>query len=259
MTGKQLKGKVVVVTGAAGLLGGELSAAVAAAGGTAVLADVSARTAALERELRASFGKKAALAVKMDITSVKSVRAAIDKTVKSCGRINALVNGAYPRNRNYGRKFEDVAYKDFCENVGLHLGGYFLVSQQFAEFFRKRDGGNIVNISSVYGMVAPRFHVYEGTAMTMPVEYAAIKSAVLMLTRYMAAYYKGAGIRFNAISVGGIADGQPAPFMAAYRRCCLNKGMLDRADVSGTLVYLLSDASAMVNGQNIVVDDGFTL
>lgn len=254
-----LDGKVVVITGAAGLLGREFAGAVAGAGGTAVLADISPKTGALARELRARFGEAAAMPVKMDITSQKSVRAAIQTVLAARGRLDAVVNGAYPRNKNYGRKFEQVEYKDFCENVNLHLGGYFLVSQQFAEFFKKRGGGNVINISSVYGVVAPRFHVYDGTQMTMPVEYAAIKSAVLMLTRYMAAYYRGAGIRFNAISVGGIEDGQPASFLKAYRKHCLNKGMLDRSDVTGTLVYLLSEMSRSVNGQNIIVDDGFTL
>jgi len=111
----------------------------------------------------------------------------------------------------------------------------------------------------VYGFLAPRFEVYDGTPMTMPVEYAVIKAGVLQLTRYLARYLAGQNIRVNAISPGGIEDGQPAAFQAAYRSFCLNKGMLETRDVCGALLFLLSDLSAFVNGQNLVVDDGFSL
>jgi len=131
--------------------------------------------------------------------------------------------------------------------------------QQSAKYFKEHGYGNIINISSIYGVVAPKFEIYDKTTMTMPVEYAAIKSGLIHLTKYMAKYFKGLNIRVNTISVGGIFDQQPAPFLEAYKSCCLNKGMLDKSDIKGTLIYLLSDMSAYVNGQNIIVDDGFTL
>jgi NAD(P)-dependent dehydrogenase (short-subunit alcohol dehydrogenase family) len=114
-------------------------------------------------------------------------------------------------------------------------------------------------MSSIYGVVAPRFGVYEGTEMTMPVEYALIKSGIIHLTKYIAGYHRGMGIRCNCISPGGIRAGQPETFIARYNAHGTNKGMLDPQDVSGALLFLLSDASAYVNGQNIVVDDGWTL
>ncbi|MDP2761387.1 MAG: oxidoreductase, partial [Sideroxyarcus sp.] len=172
---------------------------------------------------------------------------------------DALVNNAYPRNKNYGRHFFDVEYADFCENLNLNLGGYFLTSQKLAGYFQKQGHGNIINISSIYGVIPPKFEVYDNTPMTMPVEYAAIKSAIIHLTKYMAKYFKGMNIRVNTLSPGGIFDHQPAAFLEAYRKQCLNKGMLDKSDICGTLVYLLSDLSAYVNGQNIVIDDGFSL
>lgn len=259
MAEKLLKDQVVVITGAGGLLGREFAAAAAAAGARVALADISPAAKQVAAGLNKRFGAGTALFVSLDITSKTSVTAAITAIKKTFGRIDAVVNSAYPRNKNYGRKFEAVEYKDFCENVNLHLGGYFLVSQQFAEFFKKQGGGNIINISSVYGVAAPRFQIYEGTPMTMPVEYAAIKSAVIMLTQYMARYYANCNIRFNAVSAGGILDGQPKAFLKAYRALCLNKGMLDRSDISGTVLYLLSGLSRYVNGQNIIVDDGFLL
>ena len=178
---------------------------------------------------------------------------------KMFGRIDSVVNNAYPKNKKFGQKFFDVTYKDFCENLNLNLGGYFLVSQQFAAYFKSQKHGNIINISSIYGVVAPKFEIYKDTSMGLPVEYAAIKSSLIHITKYMASYFKGENIRVNSISPGGILDKQPEIFVEAYRDNCLNKGMLDKSDLSGTLIYLLSDMSKFVNGQNIIVDDGFTL
>ncbi len=141
----------------------------------------------------------------------------------------------------------------------MHLGGYFLVSQQFVRFFRGQGYGNILNMASIYGTLAPRFETYRDTAMTMPVEYAVIKSGVFQLTRYLSKYLKGDNIRVNAISPGGVVDAQPEPFLNAYQTYCLNKGMLEPRDVCGALVFLLSDLSQFVNGHNLVVDDGFSL
>lgn len=254
-----LDGQVVVVTGGAGLLGRTFARSIARAGGVAIVADIDLVAA---REVADAIGVDhpgRVRAASLDITDVASVRALLADVTATEGRVDAVVNNAYPRNRNYGRKLEDVTYADFCENVSRHLGGYFLVSQQFGLVFRERGGGTIVNMASIYGVRAPRFDVYAGTAMTMPVEYAAIKSAVLQLTQYFAQYFKGSGIRVNAISPGGILDGQPAPFQARYRTYSASKGMLDTQDIEGALLFLLSDMSRYVNGQNIIVDDGWTL
>ena len=155
--------------------------------------------------------------------------------------------------------FEQVEYNDFCENTNLHLGGYFLVAQQLCIYFKKQGFGNIINMSSIYGVIAPRFEVYNKTLMTMPVEYSVIKSGILHLTRYIAKYYKGANIRCNSVSLGGIEDGQDKSFLEAYKSFALNKGMLDPSDIIGTIVFLLSNMSQFINGQNIIVDDGWTL
>lgn len=254
-----LEGQVVVVTGGAGLLGRGFCSAIAAAGGTAVVTDIdSAAAEKAAAAIRGSAGGRA-VAAHLDITDAASVEALIRGLLAAHGRVDAVVNNAYPRNAHYGRPLEAVTYADFCENVSLHLGGYFLVAQKFAEHFRGAGGGVIVNMASIYGVIAPRFEVYEGTGMTMPVEYAAIKSAVIHLTRYFAAYYKSAGVRCNALAPGGIRDGQDEQFLARYSSFCGKKGMLDPDDVSGALVFLLSDAARSISGQTIVVDDGFTL
>jgi NAD(P)-dependent dehydrogenase (short-subunit alcohol dehydrogenase family) len=253
-----LTGKVVVVTGGAGRLGQIFCRTIAGEGGIPVVADVAIEAATrIAQELR-DQGHRAE-AIELDITRRESVEHLIAETQSRCGQIDAVVNNAYPRNANYGRRIEDVEYADFCENVSLHLGGYFLIAQKFALFFHQCGKGNIVNLSSIYGVIAPRFDIYENTSITTPVEYAAIKSAVIHLTRYFAQYFKKSGVRCNALSPGGIEAGQPQVFLDNYNRLAGEHGMLHADDISGALVFLLSDASRMMTGQNLVVDDGFSL
>jgi len=247
-----LKNKIVVITGGAGLIGQEFVKAVVKNNGIAIIADTNKKLAKKLVTRNIDF-------VKMDITSKKSIKNTIKYLKNKYGKIDALVNNAYPRNKNYGKHFFDVKYKDFCENTNLNLGGYFLTSQQFAKYFKKQGYGNIINISSIYGVVAPKFEIYEGTNMTVPVEYAIIKSAIIHFTKYLAKYLKGANIKVNTLSLGGILDNQPDSFVKAYKDKCLNKGMLNKSDPANSLVYLLSNMSKNLNGQNIIVDDGFSL
>ncbi|RQP21619.1 oxidoreductase [Piscinibacter terrae] len=258
-TRELLAGKVVVLVGGAGLLGRSLAQACAEQGASVVIADLDgSRAATACEQILPHLHGGSAHAESVDITSKESLQALIARVSSLEGRIDAVVNSAYPRNPRYGRKLEDVEYADFCENVNLHLGGYFLSTQQFAEHFRRQGHGQVVNVSSIYGVVAPRFEIYGGTPMTMPVEYAAIKSALLHLSRYFMRYYKGTSLRFNCISPGGILDGQPQAFTEAYARYSQSQGMLLPEDFGGTLVYLLSDFSKFVNGQNLIVDDGWS-
>lgn len=255
-----LKNQVIVITGGAGLIGREFVKAVIENGGVAIIADINEEIGLKAKsDLSKELNTENIDFVKLDITSKESLNECINYLDHKYEKIDALVNNAYPRNKQYGRHFFDVEYNDFTENISLNLGGYFLTSQQFAQYFQTQGYGNIVNVSSVYGVIAPKFGIYEHTPMTVPVEYAAIKSALIHLTRYMAKYFQGKNIRVNALSPGGIFDHQPKPFIENYKKQCLNKGMLDKSDLKGTLIYLLSDMSRYVNGQNIIVDDGFTL
>lgn len=256
---KLLKDKVVVVTGGCGLLGMEFVKGILRNGGICIISDIQDACGlnsklCLNDEIVYNFEF-----TNLDINSKESIIAVIDRINKKYGRIDALVNNAYPRNKNYGRHFFEVEYKDFCENVNLHLGGYFLMCQQFANYFKSQGCGNIINIASIYGVIPPKFEVYNNTNMTMPVEYAAIKSGIIHLTKYVAKYLKSSGVRVNAISPGGVLDNQPDTFIKEYNKICSSKGLLDKTDIVGTLLFLLSDDSKFINGQNIIVDDGFSL
>lgn len=253
-----LLGKLVVIVGGAGRLGQIFAQVLVDYGATTVIADIDKeRVSVVCQTIRKSSPDAKIFGEKVDITDKESLVELISRAARY-GRIDAVVNSAYPRNSQYGRKLPDVTYADFCENVNLHLGGYFLSTQQFSEYFRQQNHGHVVNISSIYGLVPPRFDVYKGTSMTMPVEYAAIKSALQHLSLYFMRYYKGTALRFNVISPGGILEHQPDVFLKRYKRYAQTKGALDPVDVAGTLVYLISDLSACVNGQNIAVDDGWS-
>lgn len=250
--------QLVVVAGAAGLVGREVCARLAADGWVVVVADIEdQQTNAVASTILAAGGQ--AEAAYLDVTSSVSIDSLIADMRNRYGGVTAVVNSAYPRGAAYGRKLPEVSFEDFCENVSLHLGGFFLLAQRFAFDMESRGGGMIVNIASIYGIAVPQFSNYEGTSMTMPVEYAAVKSGVIQLTRYFAQYFKKAGVRFNAVAPGGVRDSQPASFVERYEDATGVIGMLSAQDVAGSVAFLLSRDARAVNGQVLVVDDGWSL
>ena len=117
----------------------------------------------------------------------------------------------------------------------------------------------MIHIASIQGVSSPKFEHYEGTDKTSPIEYTAIKSAIIAVVKYLAKYCKNENIRVNVISPGGILDDQPTDFLKKYADSCNSKGMLDSEDIVGALIFLLSDQSKFIHGQNIIVDDGWSL
>ena len=176
------------------------------------------------------------------------------------GLIDGAINCSYPRGKNYGVRLEDVTLETFNNNVSMHLGSYFNFLKATSSFMKSHCfSGPIICTSSIYGHMAPKFSIYEKTNMTMPIEYAAVKSSINHLIRYFASFYSGVGLRFNAISPGGILDNQAESFISAYREQSLNKGLLDAMDIVPLLEFMLSKNSEHINGQIITIDDGFSL
>lgn len=239
-------------------MGRNFCTAIAKNNGIPIVADID-QPAALSVATRLRTKGFRADSVELDIADRESIDGMIDYLHSNYDRIDAVVNNAYPRNPNFGKHIEEVEYTDFCENVNLHLGGYFLVAQRFAIDFCKHGGGNIVNLSSIYGVCAPQFEIYDGTTMTVPVEYAAIKAGVNHLTRYFAQYYKRDGIRSNALAPGGVRDKQHKSFIKNYDSLCGTRGMLEAEDLVGALLFLLGDTSRYMTGQILIVDDGWSL
>jgi len=244
----------ILILGGAGLVGRHVASELILRGASVVLVDRSASVA----EVAEKLGQKASYAV-LDILA----EGEFEKFVFGSSLdqpFSAAVNCVYPKNDSYGRKLESVCLRDFQSNLSSHVGAFFEVMRTVSQYMiQYKIKGSIINLASIYGVIAPRFQIYSGTNMTTPVEYVAIKSAIISLTKYYAQFYKDSGIRFNCISPGGIRDGQDNKFVAAYEEFCGPRGMLDPSDVCGAVCFLISEDSRFVNGQNLIVDDGFTL
>ena len=263
-----LKNKVVVITGGAGLLGKEFCRSVLKENAKVIIADIDENTAnTFILEISNVYPGSTLIFHYLDITSKDSIENLIKNIYEKFGKIDSWVNNAYPKiksldisqKREFSNSFFDLDYSDFCESISLNLGSVFLCSQRISSFFIKQGFGNIINISSIYGVISPRFQIYNNTKMTMPVDYAVNKSAINHFTKYLAKLLRNQNIRVNTLSPGGIFNNQADSFLEKYKEFALNKGMLDVDDISGSLIFLLSDYSTFINGQNIVVDDGWTL
>lgn len=252
-----LKDKKILVVGAAGLLGATLVKELVEQGAKVVAVDISLER--LEKKLIENGLDLKSVFVEtwqLDLAD----KDAVVSMFNSLDGVNGAVNCAYPRNKNYGKHFFDVSIEDFNENISLNLGSSFLLMQQCATYFKRTNMPfSLVNISSIYGVVAPKFEIYDGTSMTMPVEYAAIKAALIHLSKYTTKYVSDSRFRINLVSPGGIFDNQPSSFLEAYRKETFGEGMLSVDTILGAIVFLLSPKSNFINGQNIIVDDGFSI
>lgn len=260
-----LKDKVIIVIGGAGRLGSEFAEKIIQENATCIIADISKGNAEeTTLKLVKAYSEIIISSAVVDTSDILSIERMIKMVSETYGKIDGVINTTYPKNANLGRKFEKVTYFDFCENMNLHLGSYFLVAQRVCEYFKKQGFGSLINISSILGVSAPKFDTYESSdygdkEMTCPVEYSLAKAAIIHLAKYLAKYYRDNGIRINTISPGGIYSGQPEGFVEKYKKYCTLKGMLDPKDISGTVIFLLSDLASYINGQNIIVDDGWSL
>ncbi len=249
-----LNSSKIIIFGANGLLGSKVSQGILEAGGELIAVDRNID--GFLSKVDSKYHNKVTCET-LDITS----ETCVDKFFcRLDQKVSGAVNCTYPRNKTYGAHFFDVKLKSFNENLALHLGSAFLISQQCARYFENnRNPFSLVNISSVYGVIAPKFEIYKNTKMTMPVEYAATKSAIIHLNQYISAYVSNSKFRVNSVSPGGIFDEQPKEFCIAYKKHTNGAGMLDVSEMVGSIIFLLSDASRYITGQNIIVDDGFVM
>ena len=265
MKSNLLEGKIVIVGGACGRLGRSFTTAILNHGGKVVMADINQKLCEeVAINIGNDLGVEAPMAAALDITSKETIDALIKSVRVTYGKIVAFVNTTYPRSPLSGGLFEETSLEKFNADVSMHLCGYFLASKEFSLLFKEQGHGNLINVSSIQGVATPRFEHYDGisidgVAMGSSIQYSAIKHAIIAMTKYIAKYLKTPGVRCNCISPGGILDRQPQGFLDRYRKDCVSKGMLDAEDIDGTVIYLLSDLSHFVNGQNIVVDDGWLI
>ena len=242
----RLKDKIIIITGGNGLLGKEIISKISSEGGFCINLDINHETS---HDLTL---------IKCDITCTTSVNKSIDLIVSKYNKIDGLVNNAYPRTADWGNKFEDVAFESWQKNVDNQLNSYFYITQQVSKIMVNKKNGSIINMASVYGIVGPDFTIYDNTTMTMPAAYSAIKGGLINLTRYLASYLGPHNIRVNTVSPGGIFDNQNPIFVENYNKKVPMRRMGLPDDISPSVVFLLSDESQYITGQNIAIDGGWT-
>jgi len=251
-----LKNKNILITGGCGLIGSGIAREIIKNSGNVIILDTQD---SLGKSLVNELGQERIKFFNIDVCNEESLERLIHSFQKENLTIDAAIHAAYPRSKQWGKKFEDLKLDLLGEDLTMQLGGAILFSKIMVAFFRRQGFGNIVHVSSIQGLFSPKFEHYEGTTMVSPIEYSAIKSGVVSITKYLAKYCKGENIRINAICPGGILDKQPSSFLEKYKNSCSQKGMLDPKDINGALVFLLSDNSKYITGQAIVIDDGWSL
>jgi NAD(P)-dependent dehydrogenase (short-subunit alcohol dehydrogenase family) len=241
-----LENKIIIVTGGNGLLGAAIVERIKSEGGFCVNFEIN-------HETNDNLSN-----VACDITNEDSINKALSLVIEKYNRIDGLVNNAYPRTKDWGNKFEDILFDSWRQNIDWQLNSYFYMSQQVAIQMGKQKSGSIINMASMYGVVAPDFTVYDGTNMTMPAAYSAIKGGLVNLTRYIAAYFGPQQVRVNTVSPGGIFDNQNVTFVANYEKKVPMRRMGTPDDIAPSVVFLLSDDSKYITGQNLIIDGGWT-
>lgn len=252
-----MKDKVIVVTGGSGLIGSQVCNAFCQAGAYVFIAENDEEKAKKLEKSACECGYKAE-AILIDITSESSVKNTINKIISKKAKIDVWVNCAYPRTKDWGNKFENIKFDSWRRNVDMHLNGYFLCCKEIFEVMKKQNYGSIINFSSIYGIVGPTFSIYEGTEMTMPAAYSAIKAGIINFTRYLACYGGKYNIRVNAICPGGVFDNQNTKFVEKYSEYTPLGRMGNPEEMAAPVVFLASDAASFITGQVLAVDGGWT-
>jgi NAD(P)-dependent dehydrogenase (short-subunit alcohol dehydrogenase family) len=258
-----LEGKTALVTGALGLIGKEHCRALLDAGASVIVSD-------MDNELSIAFAEQLgekAIGIGMDITEPDSILSARNYVIERQGTIDILVNNAAINDMvenpsQIASKFENYPLELFRKVMDVNVTGMFLTSQIFGKDMAEKGKGSIINIASTYGIVAPDQSLYTKPDGTQPFykspAYPTAKGAVISFTRFLAAYWGDKGVRVNALSPGGVENGQEEYFINNYSKRTPLGRMAKPTDYRGALVFLASDASSYMTGANLIVDGGWT-
>lgn len=256
-----LKGKVAIVTGGAGKLGSQMCDALAEAEAHVVVASRNIKNC---RHKAAELTKRynESLAVQVDVTACQSVQIMVDTVLRHFGSIDILVNNAYS-----GRSvpFEEMTTEQWRSALDGAMTSTFLCSQATSKVMMQQKTGVIVNIASIYGVVAPDHRIYGRTGINSSCNYGPAKAGVIQLTKWLATYLAPHNIRVNCISPGGFFSEElenlpdyKEVFVPNYcNRTPLGR-MGDDTDLKGIILFLASNASKWMTGQNVIVDGGWT-
>lgn len=265
-----MTGRVVLVTGGAGLLGKRHAAAVARAGAVPILVDIKAdRVAEVASEVAREWDCTC-VGMHADITSGQSVHGLLDAVIQRHGRVDVLINNA-ANNPTVGQtgegggewtRLETFPLAVWERDIAVGLTGAFLCSQIIGAAMARQGRGVIINIASDLAVIAPDQRLYERPDRTpseqpvKPITYSVVKTALIGLTRYLATYWADRGVRANALSPGGVFDGQPEEFVSKLATRIPLARMADAGEYEGAILFLASDASSYMTGTNLVIDGG---
>jgi NAD(P)-dependent dehydrogenase (short-subunit alcohol dehydrogenase family) len=243
------KNKIFVIIGGEGLIGKAFKQHVLINGGKICSVDILKKPSSL---------KKNEIYIKANISNLKNIQKILTKTQKKFKKIDCVINCSYPKN-NQSKNLKSIKFNDLKKNIAEHLGSTIILCKSALDFFKKQGYGNIILLSSIQGIMSPKFEHYKNTNMYSPIEYTANKHAIIGIVKYFAKLYGKYNININSISPGGIKNNQDKKFLKKYRSSCLRKGMLNTTDLISTMEYLSDERSNIINGQNLIVDDGWSL
>lgn len=266
-----LKGRVAVITGGAGLLGREHATIIAEAGGIPILADIRENVAQKTAQEISDEFQVPALGVGLDITCKEDVERLLDRVIEKFQRVDILINNAAndpkvdgENQKSNWSRFENFPLEMWQKDLAVGLTGAFICSQVIGSYMANRESGVILNISSDLGIVGPDQRLYEVEGCppdeqpVKPVTYSVVKTGIIGLTRYLATYWAARGVRANALCPGGIDAGQPEEFKERVHSR-IPMGRLARKDeYHGTVLFMVSDESSYMNGSVLTVDGGRT-
>jgi NAD(P)-dependent dehydrogenase (short-subunit alcohol dehydrogenase family) len=263
-----LTDKTIVVTGGGGILGRGMCAALASQGARVAVVEMNmaAAQAGVDAVL-ASSPDAETLPIECDVSCPKSVAAMTQAVVDRFGDIHVLCNNAATKGTDLNEffaPFEEFSLETWRSIMSVNLDGMFLVAQSVGKrMVAQGKGGSIIQTASIYGVIAPDQRIYEGSRfmdrqINTPAVYSASKAGVIGLTKYLASYWGSAGIRVNTISPGGVESGQNETFQQRYSARVPLGRMANKNEIESALVFLASDASGYITGQNLVVDGGLS-
>jgi len=259
-----LSGEIAVLTGGAGILGARFARALAVRGARVALVDVDvAKAGSVADEINSDLEGRVS-SYGADISEHDSMIELHARIESEIGDATILINNAAAKSENFFAPFESFPLEDWEQVLRVNTTGVMLGCQVIGGSMARRGKGSIINLLSIYGIVAPDQRIYEGSqyegrAINTPAVYSASKAAVWGLTRYLATYWADKGVRVNAITPGGVFSGQNDTFVWRYSARVPMGRMADRDELCGAVVFLSSSASSYMTGQNLVVDGGLTV
>jgi NAD(P)-dependent dehydrogenase (short-subunit alcohol dehydrogenase family) len=267
----RIEDRVVIITGGAGLLGEQHARSVAEAGGIPVLLDINGSGAGKKARGIAKKYQVRSDGIQADITRRDSVESACRAVLKKFGHVDVLINNATrdpkvkedPGQVPWSR-FEQFPEEIWNSDIAVGLTGAFLCSQVFGREMKKNGKGVILNISSDLGIIGPDQRIYRRPGIpddfqpAKPVSYSVVKHGLIGLTRYLATYWAGDGIRVNAICPGGVFQDQPVDFVRRLSSLIPLGRMAHADEYQAAVLFLISDASSYMTGSVLVMDGGRT-